>query len=1386
MHIPKRNLLTLLVGVGLFVSPALCPAAALPSPGPDPASAAAVVSAPAKSTATTRSIRVHGGYRYHLPMESVPVASPMYSTDRTVWAYGVDGATVNIHDKSLLVDRIVATTTTDQAGNFDVTFQFDNALGDPDLHAEIVSANDRIRIERQGLHTTWETNSMDYNDFTGTDLDVGVFHDWGRDDADMFFHDLTVFTRMWRWLATRGYDCPYAIVIANEAVVDMDIKYNAVPGIGVFEMDSMTFYEPTKFGPAYMHHWARYFSRLADSLQYCNPGGYGDVPGIGCSIGEWCTENDNVAWIDGLGLWAGRSMTAEWPSLYNTRSVEVYDFENLHTCEDTRSLSDAPGLTPGFVAAMLTDIADSNQDIHAQFADAPGSPVLAEDVLSVGTNPILLCASLDEPTTPQGFLQAFGSRYASWAPDLWRTARNSGFETDTQPPQPVISLSSSHANTGDSADATVDFEWTEPADDASGVAGYAVTMSTSGPETPPAVATLGRVQSWTTAPLAPGSYWFNIRPVDAAGRWCPNTLSYGPVTIRAAVASNLAFKPLAGWHAPLVPTSSFSNPSPESCPAPTDLYGDDAGTNANCSLENTGDVAIEGGFSTTFRIDGVPAWSWGYGLTLDGHASATGNNLGAFTVPGGRHTLTAELDAGGGVPETCETDNVMGGQWVWRPTSELPSTGARITHAAPPSPTAGWDALPDSVTRWPNCDGYRVDNYHYYTQIQVFKVAPARRNDDMDLHLHDMSASPTSGFAESVAASTRGPGCLDMVFVNNQVHSFGGRFDLGVTNANGASGDYTLSIGSFDDYIMAGASTTGALNATVTSAAVLCWEQNSPTDRYTARLVTTPTDVPVNMAFVDFSSGLGSLGNALAVVRTVDGVAQFEHVNGNGPQFVVVYRDPREGSTPVNWTLTFVPSPPDVTPTAPAGWHSPLVPRATADATGTSVPAPTSPLPGGTGVMYWNMAYLNASAIDAGSFYATISIDGTQRSQDFQGWLQAQDVALKNNLMYSTIAGGRHTAALRLDDTNALHELNRANNAHGEQWVWSPLVMADGAFTMRSAVPDPFGGFQNFTASEPFYPNCDGLRMRADISLSQYEALAVLSSATYDVDLRLHAMATTAKDGFTTPLAASQWGVGKIDFVIANAAVNNGRDYDVGVTTDEGGHETYYSAEAVHALRVPPSPSGSSGSWPFPVNHLMDLREFYLTPGLWDFKLTNGTGSIDWGISLYPNNVEHLGKSDVIPGAIAYSAGPGQPETFSTTITTTGWYCLAVWKSTGSDLMKEGRYGLRVTQRWASDVPGDQPPAPVRTALTGIHPNPFNPQATVSFALATAGHARLAVYDLHGTRVRTLVDGDVALGLHDVTWDGRDDRGQGVASGVYFARLEAGDVVEMKKMVLMK
>ncbi len=93
---------------------------------------------------------------------------------------------------------------------------------------------------------------------------------------------------------------------------------------------------------------------------------------------------------------------------------------------------------------------------------------------------------------------------------------------------------------------------------------------------------------------------------------------------------------------------------------------------------------------------------------------------------------------------------------------------------------------------------------------------------------------------------------------------------------------------------------------------------------------------------------------------------------------------------------------------------------------------------------------------------------------------------------------------------------------------------------------------------------------------------------------------------------------------------------------------------------------------------------------------------------------------------------------------------------------------------------------PARMPLLGAAPNPFNPRTTITFTLAETQPVQLAVYGLNGRLIRTLGDGTWAAGSHDVVWDGSDQAGAPMPSGVYLVRLVGGREVQAMKLVLAK
>ena len=96
-----------------------------------------------------------------------------------------------------------------------------------------------------------------------------------------------------------------------------------------------------------------------------------------------------------------------------------------------------------------------------------------------------------------------------------------------------------------------------------------------------------------------------------------------------------------------------------------------------------------------------------------------------------------------------------------------------------------------------------------------------------------------------------------------------------------------------------------------------------------------------------------------------------------------------------------------------------------------------------------------------------------------------------------------------------------------------------------------------------------------------------------------------------------------------------------------------------------------------------------------------------------------------------------------------------------------------------ADLPG-------ATLALAAAPNPFNPQTQFSFTLEHEQSIELAVFDLKGRRVRELARGNWTANQYTIEWNGCDDQGRGLSSGVYFARLQAGPESAVTRVVLVK
>ncbi|MEF3695510.1 MAG: choice-of-anchor J domain-containing protein [Candidatus Cloacimonadota bacterium] len=93
---------------------------------------------------------------------------------------------------------------------------------------------------------------------------------------------------------------------------------------------------------------------------------------------------------------------------------------------------------------------------------------------------------------------------------------------------------------------------------------------------------------------------------------------------------------------------------------------------------------------------------------------------------------------------------------------------------------------------------------------------------------------------------------------------------------------------------------------------------------------------------------------------------------------------------------------------------------------------------------------------------------------------------------------------------------------------------------------------------------------------------------------------------------------------------------------------------------------------------------------------------------------------------------------------------------------------------------------PTASGINRIYPNPFNPRSTIEFSLGQAGPVRVDVFNLKGQKVKSLASGNYPAGVNSLIWDGTDDAGRGVASGIYYVRMNADNRNYSRRVVLVK
>ena len=112
-------------------------------------------------------------------------------------------------------------------------------------------------------------------------------------------------------------------------------------------------------------------------------------------------------------------------------------------------------------------------------------------------------------------------------------------------------------------------------------------------------------------------------------------------------------------------------------------------------------------------------------------------------------------------------------------------------------------------------------------------------------------------------------------------------------------------------------------------------------------------------------------------------------------------------------------------------------------------------------------------------------------------------------------------------------------------------------------------------------------------------------------------------------------------------------------------------------------------------------------------------------------------------------------------------------------------FGNECVEFWQAGPKGDSK-IPSKFFLSNNLPNPFNSETVISFGLSQPTLVTIEIFNILGQKVKTLSNGQMPVGYHRASWDGKDSKGKKVQNGIYFYRMKAGDFSDIKKMSFIK
>lgn len=276
------------------------------------------------------------------------------------------------------------------------------------------------------------------------------------------------------------------------------------------------------------------------------------------------------------------------------------------------------------------------------------------------------------------------------------------------------------------------------------------------------------------------------------------------------------------------------------------------------------------------------------------------------------------------------------------------------------------------------------------------------------------------------------------------------------------------------------------------------------------------------------------------------------------------------------------------------------------------------------------------------------------------------------------------------------------------------------------------------------------------------------------------------------------------DFEVVIPGIRFGMNYEVEFYADLSGNFLYDAPPSDHAWRLPVN--GVNGDEQLDFTHaanftdigwdyLFTLNFSNMNPHLgqlFEFRVVNvasneEVGRVTLDSIVVPNYV--IAVPGILPGnnyrADFYADHNGN-GVYDPPPTDHAWRVL--FSDSTGNVAHNFEHNINFTNiNWPTGITLEpQAGFPDDYELSQNYPNPFNPETRISFQLPEANQVRLEVFDVLGRKIRVLIDQNLTAGVYDVRWDGKDQYGLVMASGVYVYRLQAGKYQQIRRMLLLK